>query len=145
MRDLFAVEPLRLRELIRAFWPALVGPELASRTSIISIEKGTLSIRVPDARWRYEIHRMQPELLARLRAIVGPLAPSRIGLTVARRSIEPAPSTPAAARRQPEPTAAPPSVVDAAAAIEDDDVRQAFLATAGRYLSGRSPQAKEER
>ena len=76
---LFGASPARTLALIEAAWPLAVGPELARRTEVLGIEGGTLRVRVPDARWRKVLHRMQPDILAHLREIAGDLAPRRMG------------------------------------------------------------------
>ena len=43
------------------------------------MEGGTLRVRVPDASWRKVLHRIQPQILARLRELAGDLAPRRMG------------------------------------------------------------------
>ena len=78
-RRLFGSVPARTQALIRAAWPRAVGADLARRTEVVALEAGTLRIRVPDARWRKVLHRMQPQILARLRDVVGDLAPRRLG------------------------------------------------------------------
>src|SRR5258707_14538176 len=65
--------------LLEAAWPLAVGPELAWRTEVLGIEGGTFRVRVPDARWRKVLHRMQPQILGHLREIAGDLAPKRMG------------------------------------------------------------------
>jgi hypothetical protein len=125
--------------LLRAAWPLAVGPDLARRTELLAIERNTLRLRVPDARWRSVLHRMQPEILSRLRGVAGELAPARLGFT---EGPGPARSTPEA----PEPVAAaaaeddsspvaPPEVAGAADAIADPELRARFLASAARYLN----------
>src|SRR5215212_9497497 len=76
---LFGGAPERVRALMQAAWPLAVGVELSRRTEVLGIERGTLRIRVPDARWRTVLHGMQPDILRRLREIAGSLAPWRIG------------------------------------------------------------------
>jgi hypothetical protein len=76
---LFGASPARTLALIEAAWPLAVGPELARRTEVLGIEGGTLRVRVPDARWRKVLHRMQPQILGHLREIAGDLAPRRMG------------------------------------------------------------------
>src|SRR5688572_19520991 len=66
-------------ELLRAAWPRAVGADLARRTEVIALEGSTLRVRVPDARWRTVLHRMQPQILARLADVAGSLAPRRLG------------------------------------------------------------------
>jgi predicted nucleic acid-binding Zn ribbon protein len=76
---LFGASPARTLALLEAAWPLAVGPELARRTEVLGIEGGTLRVRVPDARWRKVLHRMQPQILGRLREMAGDLAPRRMG------------------------------------------------------------------
>jgi hypothetical protein len=118
--------------LLRATWFLVVGPELARRTEPISLEQGTLRVRVPDARWRKALHKMQGQILPRLREVAGELAPRRLGFLEG-----PVPETAEAARTpaKVEATAAPAAVATAAEAIPDAELRALFLAAAARYLS----------
>jgi hypothetical protein len=132
-RRLFGSVPARSQALIRAAWPRAVGPDLARRTEVVTLEAGTLRIRVPDARWRKELHRIQPQILARLRDIVGDLAPRRLGFVEGPLAmVAGAPDdTP---RREPPPAPAPPEVVAGAQALHDPELRARFLEVAARYL-----------
>ncbi|HVR71809.1 MAG TPA: DUF721 domain-containing protein [Vicinamibacteria bacterium] len=121
-------------ELLRAAWPRAVGEDLARRTEVVAIEGATLRIRVPDARWRGVLHRMQPDILARLRDVAGTLAPRRLGF------MEGGLPAPAPRRAAPRETGAPsapcpPALAREAAAIADPEVRDRFLETAARYLA----------
>lgn len=131
-RRLFGAVPFRTLALVRAAWPRAVGPDLARRTEVVALEAATLRVRVPDARWRKELHRMQPDILARLREIVGDLAPRRLGFMEGPM----APAPPREARRTglPAPPAAPPEVVAGAAVLDDAELRRRFLEVAARYL-----------
>jgi hypothetical protein len=133
--QLFGKDPARTLALVRAAWTRAVGPELARRTEVVVLEGTTLRVRVPDARWRKVLHRMQPELLTRLRTLAGELAPRSLGFVEGPVMSAPVPAplpleaAPAEGR--------PPAriVVEAALAIEDSEMRRAFLETAGRYLA----------
>ncbi len=120
--------------LLRAAWPKAVGEDVARRTEVVAVEGATLRIRVPDARWRGVLHRMQPDILARLREVAGTLAPRRLGF------MEGIPAS-LAPRKAAAPTTTaplepcPPAVVQEAAAIADAEVRAGFVETAARYLS----------
>ena len=121
-------------ELLRAAWPRVVGPELSRRTEVLALEASTLRVRVPDARWRSVLHRMQGELLSRLRAVAGEAAPRRLGFVegeVAAPAAEPLSRGEAEEPRR----ACPSEVAAEAAAITDPDIRARFLETAARYLS----------
>ena len=131
-RRLFGAVPARTLALVRAAWPRAVGPDLARRTEVVTLEAATLRVRVPDARWRKELHRMQPDILARLREIVGDLAPRRLGFVEG-----PVAAAPAREPRRSPPHAqsAPPAEVVAGAAVLDDpELRRRFLEVAARYL-----------
>jgi Dna[CI] antecedent DciA-like protein len=133
---LFGGAPERVRALMRAAWPLAVGPELSRRTEVLGVERGTLRVRVPDARWRIVLHGMQPDILRRLREIAGSLAPFRIGFVEGgMKDADPLPP-PGPPR---EPADLPPEVVDRAAEIDDDEIRERFLATAARSLARKQP------
>jgi len=127
---LFGGSPERVRALLRAAWPLAVGTELGRRTEVLGIEKGTLRIRVPDARWRLVLHRMQPEILRRLREIAGSLAPWRIGFVEGGMAEPPALLVAEAAPIPP----APAGLAASADTIADEEIRRRFLATAARYM-----------
>jgi hypothetical protein len=129
--QLFGVTPERTLTLMRAAWPAAVGPEVARRTELVALDGGVLRIRVPDATWRRGLWRMRGDILARLREIAGKAAPRSLGFVEGPVAfVEPAAGTPApgAAPQAPE------SLVEAAATIADPELRRRFLAVAARYL-----------
>jgi hypothetical protein len=132
-RRLFGAVPARTLALVRAAWPRAVGPDLARRTEIVALEAATLRVRVPDGRWRKELHRMQPAILARLHEIIGDLAPRRLGFMEGPITVGPAPEPPRTPEAAPS---APPAEVLAGASVLDDDpeLRRRFLEVAARYL-----------
>jgi hypothetical protein len=146
-RQVFGTSRERTLVLLRAAWPGVVGQELARRTEVVSLEGTTLRVRVPDAGWQKVLHRMRGDILSRLFAVAGELAPRRLGFVEpprGRPTVEaakgsdpaaPAPEAPSPALARPD--LAPPSVVAAAAVIADEDLRRRFLTTAARYLSSR--------
>jgi hypothetical protein len=117
--------------LLKAAWPAAVGPELARRTEVLALEGTALRVKVPDVRWRKVLHRMQPEILARLRAVAGELAPRRLGFSEGGPEIPEAPAVPAPFEHPP---ALPDSVAAAARAIDDPEIRARFERSAALYL-----------
>lgn len=132
--QLFGKTPERALLLMRAAWPAAVGPEIARRTELVSLDRGVLQVRVPDATWRRSLWRMRGQLLRHLRHVAGRLAPHSISFVEGTLRIAAA-EAPAPPPAPPASTAtAPPSVVDAAAAIPDGALRAEFLAVAGRYF-----------
>lgn len=130
--DLFASDQVARLQLLRAVWPSVVGPPLARVSRVESLHQDQLRIRVPDARWRLVLHRMQGQILGRLRqAVGGRVAPRRLGFLEGLVT-ESAASEPVSAPPAPEPS---PGLRAAAAGIADDDLRGAFLETASRYLA----------
>ena len=133
---LFGGSPERVGALLRAAWPLAVGAELGRRTEVLGVEKGTLRIRVPDARWRLVLHRMQPDILRRLKEIAGSLAPWRIGFVEGGIADPAAPPAPPVEAKAPPP---PLALSESAARIPDEEMRRLFLATAARYLERSRP------
>jgi hypothetical protein len=127
--------PQRL-ELVRAAWPLAVGPDLARRTEVLALEGRTLRVRVPDAGWRKELHRMRADILARMAAVAGEAAPDRLGFQEEPLGARP-PQTPSVAPPVPETVATMPplAVAQGAEAIADPELRRSFLETAARYLA----------
>ena len=128
---LFGSRPEHTLALLRAAWPAAVGPDLARRTEVVAFDRGVLRVKVPDARWQRSLLRMRGDMLSRLRSVAGGAAPWSLGFVVG----------PVA--EPPEPAALPPvtpapsvpqAVVEAAAAIPDLELRDRFVAAAARYL-----------
>ncbi len=134
-RRLFGTVPARTLALVRAAWPRAVGPDLARRTEVLALDDGTLRVRVPDARWRKELHRMQRDILGRLREIVGDLAPRRMGFLEGPVAAAPEHTPGAAPPPAPSGPPAPPAELLAGAAVlEDPEMRRHFLEVAARYL-----------
>jgi Dna[CI] antecedent, DciA len=128
---LFGRNPVHTLALLRAAWPLAVGPELARRTEVLTLDGRVLRIRVPDAGWRKVLHRMRRDIVVRLREVAGELAPTRFGFIEG--GIVPLPAPPPA----PAATAGGPlseAIAEGAATIADAEIRQLFLVTARRYL-----------
>jgi len=132
-RRLFAAGPEARLALLKACWPVAVGPGLEQRTEVVALERDTLRVRVPDARWRKALHRMQPQILQRLWRIAGELAPRRLGYVEAPPAAVSVPGEERAARSAE--TACPPAIAEAAAAIADPELRARFVASAARYFA----------
>ena len=137
---LFGEKPEHTLALLRAAWPGAVGEELALRTEVVAFDHGMLRIKVPDMRWQRTLVRMRGFILGRLRHVAGAAAPRGLGF-VTGEILRPDASVAGAPPRA-EAAPAPPAVEEAAQAISDPEIREQFLAAAGRYLERfRSPQA----
>lgn len=134
---LFGGRPEHRLALMRAAWPAAVGPDVARRAEVVAIDRNVLRIKVPDPRWQRTLLRMRPEILSRLRAVAGDAAPRGLGFVVGPVTGEAAPS--AAAPDRPGSTGPgrplPLAVTEAAGAIPDADLRARFLDAAEAYFA----------
>jgi hypothetical protein len=130
---LFGAKPEHTLALLRAAWPGAVGEELSRRTEVVAFDHGLLRIKVPDMRWQRTLVRMRGFILDRLRRVAGRAAPRGLSFVTGEFPTSDAaiPATPLVAAVAP----APASVAKAAEAIPDPDIRERFLASAGRYLS----------
>jgi hypothetical protein len=133
---LFGARPEHTLALLRTAWPVAVGPELARRTEVAALDRGVLRIKVPDLRWQRTLLRMRADILSRLRSVAGGAAPWGLGFVVGKVAVPP---EPVPVPKATSPAAAPSSVVEAAAAIPDPEVRTRFLAVAARYLARFGP------
>jgi hypothetical protein len=141
VRELLGASPARLTAFAAAYWPHLVGDEIASRTRVVKVENGTLVVEVPDASWRRELHRLQGSLLGRLRGPLGGAAPRRLGFIEARGGVSRLPARPAhPAESQPQPNPPSAAILEAARSIPDPALREAFVQTAARYLAAKGKQ-----
>ena len=136
---LFGASPARTLALMQASWPLAVGPELARRTEVLGLEGGTLRGRVPDASWRKVLHRIQPQILGRLRELAGELAPKRMGfvdggMTASNNDDKDKDDNGTAARERVNVQQLERSK-QLAALIPDPEIRARFAATAARYLA----------
>jgi hypothetical protein len=133
---LFGGSRERTLALLRAAWPAAVGAELARRTEVLALEGDALRLRVPDAAWRRHLLQMREPILARLRAVAGPLTPYRLSFTeggIARIAAGGDDlAVPPAAKSEP-----PASLVSESLIIADPELRARFLESAARYLAHR--------
>ena len=133
-RRIFGANPRGSVALLRSVWVEAVGPELAQRTEVLALEGRWLRVRVPDARWHKVLHRMQRDILSRMRELAGDMAPARLGFQEGALS---APAAPPAAPPRPAvaaPVPLPEGVAAQAAAIADDELRARFERSAALYL-----------
>ena len=136
--------------LMRAAWPAAVGPELARRTEVVAIDGGVLRVRVPDATWQRGLARMRGDILRRPARDRGRRGAALAGLRPRARCRVPgtrgAVRDPGAADSGGAPALARPApaqVLAAAQSIPDPQLRERFLAAAARYLARFSPGARQ--
>jgi hypothetical protein len=130
--EIFGGDSRRRLTLLKAAWPAAVGPELARRSEVVALDREVLRIRVPDGIWRRSLWRMRGDLLARLRRLAGRAAPR--ALSIAEGMVAPPPAPPATPPAPLPVTSLPAEVAEAAAAIPDDEVRRRFQEAAARYF-----------
>jgi len=136
--DIFRVTPARRLALLKAAWPAAVGPELARRSEVVALDGDLARIRVPDATWRRSLWRMRQDLVKKLRRVTGPAAP--FALTFVEGPVAASLAPPSPEIRVLEPASLPRAVADAAELIPDEATRERFREAVGRYLARFPPQ-----
>jgi hypothetical protein len=129
---LFGTRPEHALALLRAAWPAAVGPELARRTEVVALDRGLLRIKVPDAGWQKNLQRIRADILTRLRRVAGGTAPYALGFVVGPVPLPPEPAPPAPPGPPPR---VPPALAEAARSIPDEEIRARFEVAAARYLA----------
>ena len=139
---LFGGRPDHTLALLRAAWPAAVGPDVARRTEVVALDRGILRIKVPDVRWQRTLLRLRGTILGRLRSVAGGAAPRGLGFVTGVVAEAPEPLPAAAPPADPPPPS--PALVEAAGGIPDPELRARFLAAASRYL-GRFAGDQDER
>lgn len=125
-------------------WPAAVGEAVARHAWPLRMGRdGTLHVAAASATWGFELDRLSAEILERLREHAGELTPRAIRFRV---GPVPEPGTPTEATAEPRSDAPPESpeatagAAEAAAAIEDPELRglveRAARASLSRARSG---------
>lgn len=66
-------------------WPEMVGPDLASHAEPVSLRGGTLTIAVADPAWATQLRFLEPEILAKVAAVLGSEGPNALEVKVRRR------------------------------------------------------------
>lgn len=74
-------EARRALDLARR-WPDLVGPEAAAHSEPALLRGAVLEVVVDSSVWAQELKLRQPALLAALRGVLGPAAPSELRLRI---------------------------------------------------------------
>jgi hypothetical protein len=61
-----AMKQVPAAQLPEAAWDFAAGRGVAEKTRVLSVERGTMLVEVPDATWRAQLYAMAPQFLARL-------------------------------------------------------------------------------
>ena len=80
LRDLGLQSKFSERRLVEK-WAAVVGPELALRARALRCENGTLVVRVDHGAWMQELHFIEKDLVAKMRAACPDVNLTRIRFT----------------------------------------------------------------
>ncbi len=117
-----------------AMWKHAVGEALSSHTLPVQLREQKLTIVVDDNLWKKQLEQMRAQLLFRLNAVLGQSVVKSIELRIDPKTLAAsrpaAPESHAAFKR-----AAPTELLGVAAAIDDQDLRRAFLGAATSCLT----------
>ena len=128
-----------LAEIVRQ-WPGIVGDAIAQSAWPQRVSRsGTLHVATVSSTWAFELSRMAPEILERLRERFGTAAPPALRFAPGPVPAPAAPPQRANARRKLQPTAEEAGeACEIAAAISDEDMRQTLTRViAASLASGR--------
>jgi hypothetical protein len=114
-----------------AAWKHAVGEGLSSHAVPVQLRDSTLVVVVADNMWKKQLEQMRGQLLFRLNSVLGQALVKSIELRVDPQRIELARAKPSGASKDQESNyEVPAELLSAAAAIEDVDLRRAFLGAA---------------
>jgi hypothetical protein len=112
-------------------WKHAVGEGLSSHAVPVQLQNSTLVVAVADNIWKRQLEQMRGQLLFRLNSVLGQALVKSIELRVDPIKIETARAKPASTNKDKELNyEVPAELLSAAAAIEDADLRRAFLGAA---------------
>ena len=114
-----------------AAWKHAVGEGLSSHAVPVELQDSTLVVVIADNIWKKQLEQMRGQLLFRLNSVLGQALVKSIELRVDPKRIELARAKPSGTSREQESGyEVPAELLSAAAAIEDVDLRRAFLGAA---------------
>jgi hypothetical protein len=113
-----------------AAWKLAVGDGLSSHAVPVQLQNSTLVVAVADNIWKKQLEHMRGQLLFRLNSVLGQALVKSIELQVDPKRIELTRAKPATSRDKEANPPVPAELLTAAAAIEDVDLRRAFLGAA---------------
>jgi predicted nucleic acid-binding Zn ribbon protein len=71
MHDLLANQPAQ--EAVVLAWPLVCGKDVASRTRVVGLAEGRLTIEVPDAGWRTQLATFSSRYVKSYAELMGPV------------------------------------------------------------------------
>ena len=114
-----------------AAWKHAVGEGLSSHAVPVQLLNSTLVVAVADNIWKKQLEQMRGQLLFRLNSVLGQALVKSIEMRVDPKRIELARAKPSGTSTDKESNyEVPAELLSAAAAIEDVDLRRAFLGAA---------------
>ena len=112
-------------------WKHAVGEGLSSHAVPVQLQNNTLVVAVADNIWKRQLEQMRGQLLFRLNSVLGQALVKSIELRVDPIRIETTRAKPSGTSKDKEfHYEVPAELLSAAAAIEDVDLRRAFLGAA---------------
>lgn len=136
VKDLEDAEPVR-EAMVFAVWRRIAGPSLAEHAVPLKLERSTLSVAVSNVTWQRHLKDLAGQMLFKINAAVGTPMVSFIQFEINEPAVLEARSqsvTDETQLRQEAEKALTPELINAAAKIEDEELRRQFLLAAGNCL-----------
>jgi len=129
-----------------AAWKHAVGEGLSSHTVPVELKHQTLVVAVGDSMWKKQLEHMRGQLLFRLNSVLGQSLVKLIELRVDPKTVETARAAQASSGKGlPANYQVPAELLTAAVAIEDVELRRAFLGAATSCVKRLENQQSENR
>jgi predicted nucleic acid-binding Zn ribbon protein len=69
---------------LEARWSEVMGADVAANTRLVSVREGTLSVSVEDPIWATQLRYLEPAIVTRATALLGPGVVTRVKVRVSR-------------------------------------------------------------
>jgi predicted nucleic acid-binding Zn ribbon protein len=128
-----------MAEIVRA-WPRVVGEAIARNAWPARVARdGTLNVATSSSAWAFELGLLEPDIRARLSAVLGPDAPTGLRFAPGRLPEPSSDVPPAEAARGSRPSASDRREAERLAARIDDENLRKLVAKAAAASLARSP------
>ena len=115
-------------------WKQVAGEALRGNAVPLRLDDRTLTIAVADAAWQKQMQLLRGQLLFRLNSVLGQPVVTALDFCEDAKVIEQARRELEKVEPVPEPAPVPAQLLAAAAAINDDNLRRAFLGAASSCI-----------
>jgi predicted nucleic acid-binding Zn ribbon protein len=78
----FGLAPGNAQSTLDARWSEVMGADVAAHTTLVSVREGVLTVTVDDPIWATQLRYLEPAIVARATALLGPAVVTRLRVRV---------------------------------------------------------------